>query len=292
MARCLVTGHRGFIGAELYKKLKEEGHEVLGIDYEDSPFDDIKVSLKEGYGFFNPKYFNFKPEYIFHLACTTRVPLSMKDPIGTLENNCIATSVLLNFAKKVGAKRFIFSSSSSIIGDGEEQLSPYAIQKLYSEKECRLYSRFYGLDTVNLRYFNVYSEDQIKKNKYSTLINEWMFRLKRDKTLYISGDGEQRRDMTHVSDVVGANIFMMNYQGNLNGEFFDVGTGTNISINEVKDIVLKYFPNKKFDYTDERIGDVLFTKADISKINKLGWHHSVSIDDGLNKCFEKVKSEL
>ena len=79
---------------------------------------------------------------------------------------------------------------------------------------------------------------------------------------------------------------------NLNGEFFDIGTGTNISINEVKDIVLKYFPNKKFDYTDSRKGDVLFTKANTEKINNIGWKHSIGIEEGLNKCFKNIKSDL
>jgi len=287
MSRCLVTGHRGFIGSRLYKKLKEEGHDVLGVDFKDTPMNCITTVLKEDFNMFHPKYFNFKPEYIFHTAYTTRVPISIEDPVGTSFNNIYATSILLNFARKVGAKRVIFSSSSSVVGDGTEPLSPYALQKLFCEKECRLYSKLYGLDTVSLRYFNVYSEDQIKKRKISTLLCEWMFRLKRGRTLYISGDGEQRRDMTHVSDVVDANIFIMNQHQDFNGEVFDVGTGSNISINEIKEVVKKHNPNAVIKYSNPREGDVLFTKADVSKMRKLGWKASVNIFDGINACFKK-----
>ena len=112
-------------------------------------------------------------------------------------------------------------------GDGPN--SPYGLQKLVSEWECKLYSELYGLDTVSLRYFNVYSPCQKTGGAYGTAIANWMQYIRDVKDPYITGDGEQRRDMVHVQDVVSANLFAMNYEENFNGRHYDVGTGQNIS---------------------------------------------------------------
>ena len=205
MARCLVTGYKGYIGSHLCKKLEELGHEVMGIDLVDGH--DILSDFKEK---FHPSYINFKPEYIFHMACFPRVPYSVKNPTSTMKNNVLSTSYVLDFARKVGAKRVIYSSSSSVVGNGDGPTSPYALQKLVSEMECKLYSDLYGLDTVSLRYFNVYSEDQTVDGPYCTAIANWMHSIRQNIVPFITGDGTQSRDMLHVSDAVEANIFAMN----------------------------------------------------------------------------------
>ena len=151
---------------------------------------------------FHPLYLKFKPEYIFHLACIPRVAYSVENPVETMQNNVLATTNVLNFARKVGAKRVIYSSSSSVIGDGTGPNSPYGLQKLISEMECRLYSKLYGLDTVSLRYFNVYSPDQEAAGPYATAISNWMRHIREDKKPFITGDGEQRRDMLNVHDAL------------------------------------------------------------------------------------------
>ena len=119
MARCLVTGHKGYIGSKVYAKLKELGHEVQGIDFFEG--NDILASFKEysdGSGRFHPHYWDFKPEYVFHLACIPRVAYSIENPATTMRNNVLAATYILNFARKVGAKRVIYSGSSSVAGNG------------------------------------------------------------------------------------------------------------------------------------------------------------------------------
>lgn len=286
MAKCLVTGHKGYIGSKLFNKLKELGHDVIGIDFRDNKNEDIlKVLREDSDGKFHPHYFNFKPEYIFHLACIPRVAYSVENPVETMENNVLSTSIVLNFAHKVGCKRVIYSGSSSVVGNGNGPTSPYGLQKLFSEMECKLYSDLYNLDTVTLRYFNVYSSDQIAEGPYATAISNWMKHIKEKKSPFITGDGEQRRDMAHVDDVVSANIFAMNYEEKFNGANYDIGTGFNISLNEVRDIVLSHHPGVIFDYVEERKGDVLYTKANIAPLSKLGWFPKVSLEVGIQTCF-------
>jgi UDP-glucose 4-epimerase len=284
MSKCLITGYKGYIGSQLYKKLKELGHDVVGIDLQEGH--DINKDLHHGLdkNSFHPEYFNFKPEYIFHLAYIPRVGYSVENPVETTKNNILCTTNVLNFAKAVGAKRVIFSSSSSVVGDGDGPVSPYALQKLYDEMQCRLWSKIYGLDTVSLRYFNVYSEDQEAKTAYATAIANWMHHIKRDKKPFLNGDGENRRDMLHVNDAVSANVFAMNYGGLFAGKSFDVGTGNNISLNEVIKIIHKYFPEVEFEKRPPRKGDVLLTRAKTSDLKKL-----VDINSGINSCFKKLK---
>ena len=151
--------------------------------------------------------------------------------------------------------------------------------------ECKLYSDLYGLDTVTLRYFNVYSPCQTVDGPYATAIANWMHAIKNGEKPFITGDGEQRRDMAYLDDIVSANIFAMEHDSSFGGEHFDVGTGDNISLNEVRDIVLKHQPHVKFDYIVPRKGDVLYTKANIDPLGELGWKPSTSIIAGINKCF-------
>jgi len=292
MSRCLVTGHKGYIGSRLFERLKELGHEVIGIDLQEKH--DINSDLYHGLDkkSFHPHYYNFKPEYIFHMACIPRVLYSVENPVETTKNNILATTNVLNFAKAVDAKRVIFSSSSSVVGDGAGPLSPYALQKLYSEMECRLWSKIYGLDTVSLRYFNVYSEDQLAETAYATAIANWMCYIKSNKVPFLNGDGTQRRDMVHVNDVVAANIFAMNCDEVFRGSVFDVGTGNNISLNSVIEIVHRHFPNVEFERRPPRQGDVLLTKANIKPLKNLGWSAKISIEEGINNCFNELCAHI
>ena len=284
--KCLVTGHKGYIGSKVYEELKKQGHEVIGIDLKEEISKDILVYLRESDdGYFHPYFWNFKPDYVFHLACIPRVAYSVEEPVKTTENNVLITSYVLNFARKVGAKRVIYSGSSSVVGNGNGPTSPYGLQKLISEMECKLYSDLYGLDTITLRYFNVYSPCQLVDSPYATAVANWMNSIRLGKNPFITGDGEQRRDMAYLNDIVSANIFAMNHIENFKGEHFDVGTGENVSLNEIKNIVLSHYPDVTFDYVDDRVGDVLLTKANIGPLNKLGWSPKTNIKDGMHKCF-------
>jgi len=294
MARCLITGHKGYIGSALYKKLKELGHEVRGIDLFENHniLHDLKEYNSPMHGHFHPHYYDFKPEYIFHLACIPRVSYSVEHPVSTMENNVLATTYILNFARKIGVKRVIYSGSSSVRGNGNGPTSPYGLQKLVSEMECKLYSDLYGLDTVSLRYFNVYSEDQPADGPYSTAIANWMKHIREDKIPFITGDGTQRRDMTYIDDIVSANVFAIEHKEKFNEQYYDVGTGQNISLNQIKEIVLKYFPDLTFRYTDPRPGDVNITCANVLGLKALGWEPKIKINDGINKCFRLLKEKL
>ena len=293
MARCLVTGHRGYVGSRLFEELKRLGHEVMGIDIKDGYDINSHLGLKEDDdGNFYPLWYNFQPEYIFHLACYPRVGYSIENPVMTTLNNVMAGTNVLNFARKVGASRVIYSSSSSIKGNGHGPTSPYALQKMMTEIECRLYSELYNLETVALRYFNVYSEDQEASGAYATAVSNWMSYIRKNKTPFITGTGSQRRDMLHIKDAVAANIFAMEYEGNFDGSHYDVGTGKNISLNEVKDIVLKHFKDLHFMYVSPRPNEVAETLASVEKLESLGWKANITILDGVERCFEKLSEDI
>ena len=292
MARCLVTGHRGYIGSRLFRKLKDLGHDVIGIDVAGEYGKDInglQGLVESSDGKFHPHWVNFDAEYIFHLACIPRVGYSIEHPVTTAANNILAGSNVLNFANKTGVKRVIYSSSSSVVGNGEGPTSPYALQKLTTERECKIYSDIYGLDTVSLRYFNVYSKDQTVDGPYATAVANWMHFIRNNKTPFITGDGSQRRDMLHVDDAVAANIFAMDYKDNFSGQNFDVGTGENISLNEVRDIVKQRFPSLEFEYKEPRPGEVMLTKANTKPLADIGWKVKTGIRDGITECFRAVE---
>lgn len=285
--RCLVTGHQGYIGGHLVEKLREKGHVVVGVDFANDPQQNLLYCLEN-----NPYYASFQPEYIFHLACIPRVAYSVANPVSTMQNNVIATTKVLDFARKVRAKRVVYSGSSSVIGDGNGPNSPYGLQKLISEMECKLYSELYNLDTVTLRYFNVYSPDQKAEGAYATAVSNFMQHIRDKKEPFITGNGEQRRDMANVKDVVSANIFAMEHESDFDGKYFDIGTGDNISLNEIAKIVNKHFPHVQFSYVEPRGGDVLYTKADMSPMKDIGWKPKIGILEGVEECFIKLKQEI
>ena len=286
MAKCLVTGHKGYIGSHLYAKLQELGHEVMGIDQKDGH--DICKELEErSDGSFHPHWYNFQPEYIFHMACWPRIGLCLEKPVETMKNNVMAGSIILSFARKCkSVRRVIYSSSSSVVGDGDGPTNPYALQKLATEIETRLYAEVFDVDTVSLRYFNVYSETQNTGGPYATAVAHWRNNLMNGVDPYITGDGEQRRDMVHVEDVVSANIFCMEPIQQFGGRVFDVGTGNNISLNEIKDIILEIDDSVNFNYVEARPGEVKETRANTEPLKRLGWEASISIEEGIRKCFQ------
>jgi len=275
--KCLVTGHKGYIGNKMYKRLLELGHNVRGID------------LKEGENIISclpDDHF----DYVFHFAALPRVEYSVENPSYTMKQNVLSTSILLEWAKKHDVKRVIFSSSSATIGDGIGPKSPYGLQKLISEMECKLYSQLYKLDTVSLRYFNVFSEDQEYGGAYSTVICAWMEMLKKDQRIILEGDGTQTRDFVHVNDIIDVNLFCMNYKENFNGITYEVGTGVSISINAIKNIVNKYH-TIDWVFKPARKGDVKHTLADISKLKNIGWCAKIKPSVSIDKCFKEIKND-
>tara|TARA_R110000824_G_scaffold12307_8_gene54059 strand:- start:2912 stop:3772 length:861 start_codon:yes stop_codon:yes gene_type:complete len=283
--RALVTGHLGYIGRHLTAALEKGGQGFVGVD------------LKEGHDLCDgvPDYVDYyDPDVIFHLAAIPRVAYSVENPLHVMRNNIVSTSVVLDYARRNNIP-VVYSSSSSVIGNGDGPASPYALSKQVGEVESLLYHKLYGLKTIALRYFNVYSYDQIADSAYATVVCNWKKHIKNPRlTPFITGDGNQRRDMTHVSDIVSANIFCAENLDNdsLWGQWYDVGSGENISLNELKEIVLQYLPEQSFEYVEERKGDVMLTRADLSKFNQHGWKSEIDLETGLNDVYSKLAKEL
>ena len=257
--RCVVTGGAGFIGSNLVDKLIDDGHEVI-------IFDNYSTGKKEN---INPKAKFFlvdishQPSFenktmkdvmtgvdvVFHLAALARVQPSIENPIEYHNTNVNGTLNLLKACVDYDVKRFVFSSSSSVYGDVEEKdlptsedanlnpMSPYAIHKLIGEQYCKLFSELYGLETVCLRYFNVYGERQPIEGAYTLVMGVFAQQLLNGKPMTIRGDGEQRRDFTYVGDVVDANIRCMDYPLELNGDVFNIGNSDNKSVNQIADMM-------------------------------------------------------
>ena len=257
--RALVTGGAGFIGSNLVDRLIEDGHEVIIID-------NLSTGKKENV---NPKAkFNqidigidgrtvvpylekimIGVDVVFHLAALARVQPSIDEPLDYHRVNVDGTLNLLEAARLAGVKRFVFSSSSSVYGDVREEdlptsenaelnpMSPYALHKLQGEEYCKLFSNLYGMETVCLRYFNVYGERQSTEGAYCLVMGVFAQQLLNGKKMTINGDGEQTRDFTYVGDVVEANIKCGTIDKDWSGDVINIGNGEGFSVNKVADLL-------------------------------------------------------
>ena len=249
--KAIVTGGAGFIGSHLVDKLIEQGVKVTILD-------NLSTGKKEN---INPKaeFIEcdiFKDTYgdlifllngadtVFHLAAKTTVQESINKPSLYNNINVVGTLNLLEAAAAMKVKRFIFSSSSSVYGNAKvptsedhplNPISPYALNKLIGEQYCKLYSEIYNIDTVCLRYFNVYG-DRMNNEGYKLVFPIFKEQILNNKPLTINNNGEQRRDFIHVDDVVRANILVAKHSNNFNGDIYNVGNGKNYSINEIADM--------------------------------------------------------
>ena len=278
--KILVTGYKGYIGSHLYRELvKQNQHEVHGIDLVDG--DDVLYCLPDE---------NF--DVVFHFCAFPRVEYSVLKPSYTLKQNVFVTSVLLDWCRTHGVKKFVFSSSSAIAGDGDgTPKSPYGLHKLMSEMECKLYKELYGIHCVCLRYFNVYSEDQPYGGAYTTAISAWMEMIRQYKPLRIDGDGEQTRDFIHVNDIVSANILAMN-NDDMNDDYYDVGFGKSYSLNYVKNFIDSTLGDLKWDHAPARKGDARNTLADNAPLLACGWSPTITLDEGLEKCLYQFTKHM
>ena len=275
--KVLITGYKGYIGSHLCRTLDDGNNIVHGVDLKDGQ--DILHCLPTS-----------SYDIVFHMAALPRVGFSVKNPSYTLRHNVYATSVLLEWAKAHNVKRLVFSSSAAVYGNGSGPNSPYGLHKLLSEQECKLYSKIYGLDTVCLRYFNVYSKDQEYGGAYSTVISAWLEMIRRGQPLRIDGDGSQTRDFIHVDDIVSANIFCMNYDYDFNGQNYDVGSGQIFSLNDIKKLILSH-NNVKFINAKKRKGDVQDTFMTDVRLDQLGWQPEHNFTDDIISYFKELNNE-
>ena len=293
----LVTGAAGFIGSNLVDYLLDQGHTVISVDNESANNEKFHWRHEDGM-LLNVKgdITNYKSmknvfrgvEYVFHLAAESRLQSAIENPIEAVQKNCVGTTVMLQCAREVGVKRFVYSSTSSGYGNNpypnvetqpDDCLNPYSASKIAGEKFCKMYTDLYGLETVVLRYFNVFGQRSPRKGQYAPVIGIFQRQNEDGRPLTIVGDGSQRRDFVHVEDVARANYLasIMPLKGH-EGEVFNVGTGSAYSIQQIADAI-----SDNQIYIDKRTGEMETTFADITKIGEvIGWKPEVDVLDWIN----------
>jgi UDP-glucose 4-epimerase len=240
-------------------------------------------------------------EYVLHQAALRSVPRSVADPLATTEVNVTGTVNLLVAARDAGVKRVVSASSSSVYGETPElplseaqvprPISPYAVSKLTGEYFCSTFTRLYGLETVSLRYFNVFGPRQDPKSEYAAVIARFTLAALNGEPLEVHGDGLQSRDFTFIANVVNANLLAATTPG-IAGEVFNVGCGERYSILDVKACLEKILGKKLEAYhTPSRQGDIRHTQADTSKAERLLGHTpSIGFEEGLRQTVEYFRT--
>ncbi len=292
MTKVVVTGAAGFIGSRLVKGLLERGFEVHGIDsyvagmradrmHEKAVYHEVDIRDARALETILPD-----TRYVFHLAALPRVQDTIERPLETFSANAEGTVTLLHVAHKTGVSRLIFSSSAAVYGDETEMplhedmrvqpLSPYALHKFIGEEACKLSSRIYNLETVSLRYFNVYGPGFDPSGPYGLVVGKFLTNRLEGMPLSITGDGSHTRDYVHVDDVVRANILAAESSNVGRGEVLNIGTGFEVSVNELAGII-----GGNVVYQDARI-EPARACATIEKAHELlNWKPEVSVEDGI-----------
>ena len=302
MARYLVTGGAGFIGAHLVEELLKRGEEVRVLDNFSTgkrerldPFVE-KIELVEG----DLRSQHAVREavdgidFVFHQGALPSVSRSVKDPITTNDVNVGGTLNVLDAAKEADVKRVVYASSSSVYGANEaipqredmmpEPISPYAVAKLTGEKYCHVFSRTYGLETVTLRYFNVFGPRMDPASAYAAFIPIFIVGMLEGRPLIVNGDGSISRDFTYITNVVEANMRAMEADG-VAGEVFNVACGDSMSLNDIIDRLRELLGTEgDISYGPPRVGDVPLSLADVSKAREqLGYVPRVPVSEGLER---------
>jgi nucleoside-diphosphate-sugar epimerase len=308
MAHYLVTGGAGFIGSHLTEEIARRGHRVRvadslitgkrgnlshipGVEFMEGDLAEFEFANKVATGC----------DYVLHQAAIPSVPRSVKDPITSNRANVDATLNMLVAARDAGVKRLVFAGSSSAYGNTptlpkhEEMptnpLSPYALQKVVGEQYLQMFTRLYGLETVSIRYFNVFGPRQDPTSPYSGVISVFATALLENRSPNIYGNGEQTRDFTYVANVVDG-VLRACEAPKASGEVINVATGGRISLNQLfyamRDVV---GGNLEPTYAEPRQGDVRDSQADIRKAHDLlGYVPIVSFEEGLERTINWYRS--
>jgi UDP-glucose 4-epimerase len=297
--KILVTGGCGFIGSNLVDRLVRLGHEVVVIDNLSSTVHD------EFYFNSNAVYHNVDvadfdktaPLYqdvdtVFHLAAQSRIQLCINDPLQSVKTNTVGTAAVLEASRIHGVRRVVYSSTSSAYGlknmppqvetMSKDCLNTYSVSKTFGEELCQAYTSMFGLETVILRYFNVYGPREPVRGEYAPLIGLFIRQYKNNQPLTIVPDGNQRRDFTHVGDVVQANILAMDSQLSSYGEIFNIGSGKNHSVRQIADMI-----STNQIFIQPRIGEARETLANIAKAQAhLGWSPTQDIENYIRESLQ------
>lgn len=307
--RYLVTGGAGFIGSHLVRRLVTEGAEVRVVDNcstgNASRLEDFRGSIEFIMGDLADERVCDDAvkgmDYVLHQAAIPSVQRSVRDPVATNRANVTATLNLLESSRRAKIRRLVYAASSSAYGDTEvlpkietmppNPLSPYALQKFVGERYCKLYNDLYGLETVILRYFNVFGPNQDPHSEYSAVIPKFISALLASQPISVYGDGEQSRDFTYVENVVEANLVAMQAE-NAPGRVFNIGCGERISLNTlIKFLERLMGVNAMINFIDPKPGDVRHSLADITLVHRiLGYSPKVMVEEGLRRTVEAMKT--
>ncbi len=303
--KALVTGGAGFIGSHIVDRLLHDGHEVTVLDdfstgNRENLAENKNLQIIDG----DIRDFNTVNDcmqgidWVFHKAAVASVPKTVNDPVGSSAVNYQGTLHVLEAARRHKARRVVFASSAALYGDEPTlpkdetmlpvTLSPYAVDKLASEYACSMYTRLYGLETVSLRYFNVYGPRQDPSSPYSGVISIFADKLNQWATPIIYGNGEQTRDFVYVSDVVEANMQAIS-KAVPAGDVINIATGNKTTLNELLNIFCE-IKQVEFnaEYQEPRQGDIKESYADVSKAQKiLEWTSTVELNQGLRALVEQ-----
>ena len=323
MASYLVTGGAGFIGSHLVEELLRRQHRVRIVDnfstgyhanVESAVEEARRAGAEPGQGLpelIDGDLANARVaheavqgiDFVLHQAAIPSVPRSVKDPVTSHRANVDGTLNVLVAARDAGVKRLVFAGSSSAYGDTDElpkreelpanPLSPYALQKLFGEQYLQMFTRLYGLETVTIRYFNVFGPRQDPNSTYSGVISRFLLALTEGDQPVIYGDGEQTRDFTYVGNVVDAVLRAVDAP-QASGEVINVATGTRISLNELLTSLQRLTGNSTAArYEPARAGDVRDSQAEISKAERLlGYRPIVHLDEGLARTLSWFQSKV
>lgn len=310
----LVTGGAGFIGSNICEALLNMGHRVRCLDnLSTGKLANIKPFMSNK----NFEYMNgdirrlldchracFEIDYVFHEAAWGSVPKSIEEPLAYNENNITGTLNMLEASKNNKIKTFVYASSASVYGDDPldvktensigKMLSPYAFTKLACEHYASLYCDLYGLNTVGLRYFNVFGKNQDPLGAYASVIPKFIKEIILREPVVIDGDGGQTRDFVHIDNVVEANLKAALYGDLARGNVFNVAYGDTVTLLEFYNELCRLLNiNGSVTFGPPRIGDIRNSSADITKIKgMLKYNPSVSFLDGLAKTIEWYKENL
>lgn len=305
MSICLVTGGAGFIGSHLVEALLVRGDTVRVLDDLSSGhlenlshvidrIDFIEGNIRDSA---TVQQATSGVDFIFHLAALVSVPKSMAEPTEAELINAVGTLNVLNAAKAAGVQRLVLSSTCAVYGDDPtlpktetmcpQPKSPYAISKLAAEHYCQIFNESFGLETVILRYFNIFGPRQDPSSAYSGVISIFVDKLSQGLAPTIFGNGQQTRDFVFVDDVVRANLLAAEAP-KASGEIFNIGTGRPISINQLFENLRHIFNcDLKPDYRPARTGDILHSYANPSRAKTvLGWQAQVDFEEGLKRLVE------
>lgn len=311
MDKFLVTGGAGFIGSNICRRLVKEGRFVRVIDNlltgKKSNLDDIidRVEFVEGdMGDYETACRVLEDiDVILHQGALPSVPKSVDNPAATHRHCVDATFNMLLAARDCSVRKFVYAASSSAYGDSPtmpkvetmptDPLSPYAAAKLFGEYYCSVFSKVFGLDTVALRYFNVFGPFQDPTSQYAAAIPAFVTAILKDTPPTVYGDGEQSRDFTYIDNVVEANLRAAESEGT-NGEVVNIACGDAITVNQIIDMINDILgKNIQPEYTSPRPGDVKHSLADITKAGKLiGYKPVVEFKDGLKKAIDWYSKNL